>query len=72
MHWAVLSASERHCSQQAHGVDLRCGLTVTALEGDAHQSFFHAQLFGGNFVVEADVALTALGSIRNVELAKRL
>lgn len=55
--------------QQAHGVDLRCGLTVTALEGDAHQSFCRAQL-SDNSVVEADVALIALGSIRNVDWLK--
>ncbi|MGY4969276.1 NAD(P)/FAD-dependent oxidoreductase [Streptomyces nigrescens] len=50
--------------QRAHGVDLRCGVTVTALEGDG-------RLTGAQFSdathIDADVAVVALGAIRNTE-----
>ncbi|GAA1642838.1 hypothetical protein GCM10009733_044950 [Nonomuraea maheshkhaliensis] len=49
-----------------HGVDLRCDTTVTALEGDAEGRLRGARLSDGS-TVEADVAVVALGSIRNVE-----
>ncbi|WP_327581369.1 FAD-dependent oxidoreductase [Nonomuraea sp. NBC_00507] len=49
-----------------HGVDLRCHTTVTALEGDADGRLRGARLSDGS-TVEADVAVVALGSIRNVE-----
>jgi NADPH-dependent 2,4-dienoyl-CoA reductase/sulfur reductase-like enzyme len=49
-----------------HGVDLRCGVTVTHLEGDGEGRFARALLSDGS-VVEADVAVIALGGIRNVE-----
>lgn len=49
-----------------HGVDLRCDTTVTALEGDADGRLRGARLSDGS-TVEADVAVVALGSIRNVE-----
>ncbi|WP_459800630.1 FAD-dependent oxidoreductase [Herbidospora sp. RD11066] len=52
--------------QRAHGVDLRCDTTVTSLEGDADGRFRRARLSDGS-TVEADVAVVALGSVRNVE-----
>ncbi|MEV7085439.1 FAD-dependent oxidoreductase [Streptomyces sp. NPDC093085] len=51
--------------QRAHGVDLRCGVTVTALKGR------HGRLTGAEFSdggrIEADVAVVALGALRNTE-----
>ncbi|HKA49368.1 MAG TPA: FAD-dependent oxidoreductase [Candidatus Dormibacteraeota bacterium] len=52
--------------QRDHGVDLRCDVTVAALEGDANGRLRRAYLSDGD-VVEADVAVAALGAIRNVE-----
>ncbi|WP_043639056.1 FAD-dependent oxidoreductase [Nonomuraea candida] len=52
--------------QRDHGVDLRCGTTVTALLGDGEGRLRGARLSDGG-TVEADVAVVALGSIRNVE-----
>ncbi|MEV0622715.1 FAD-dependent oxidoreductase [Nonomuraea sp. NPDC050404] len=52
--------------QREHGVDLRCDTTVTALEGDADGRLRGARLSDGG-TVEADVAVVALGSVRNVE-----
>ncbi|GHO89675.1 NAD(P)/FAD-dependent oxidoreductase [Dictyobacter formicarum] len=49
-----------------YGVDLRPGLVVTTLEGDANQQLRSAQLSDGS-IIEADVAVIALGGIRNVE-----
>jgi NADPH-dependent 2,4-dienoyl-CoA reductase/sulfur reductase-like enzyme len=49
--------------QRAHGVDLRCGVTVTALTG-ANGRLTGAELSDGSRV-EADVAVVALGTIRN-------
>ncbi len=50
--------------QRAHGVDLRCGVTVTALEGNGRLQ--RARLSDGS-AIDADVAVAALGAIRNVE-----
>ncbi|MGY5134607.1 NAD(P)/FAD-dependent oxidoreductase [Streptomyces nigrescens] len=50
--------------QRAHGVDLRCGVTVTALEGDGRLT--GAQFSDGTHI-DADVAVVALGAIRNTE-----
>ncbi|MER5178277.1 FAD-dependent oxidoreductase [Streptomyces sp. NPDC002896] len=50
--------------QRAHGVDLRCGVTVTALRGNGR--FTGADLSDGSHV-EADVAVVALGAVRNTE-----
>ncbi|MFF9784659.1 NAD(P)/FAD-dependent oxidoreductase [Streptomyces nigrescens] len=50
--------------QRAHGVDLRCGVTVTALEGDGRLT--GAQFSDGTHM-DADVAVVALGAIRNTE-----
>jgi NADPH-dependent 2,4-dienoyl-CoA reductase/sulfur reductase-like enzyme len=52
--------------QREHGVDLRCPMTVAALEGDAKGHLRRARLADGS-AVEADVAVVALGAIRNTE-----
>ncbi|MFF8423392.1 FAD-dependent oxidoreductase [Streptomyces sp. NPDC015680] len=52
--------------QRDHGVDLRCGVQVEALEGDGNGRLRRARLSDGN-VLDVDVAVAALGSIRNVE-----
>ncbi|QUQ64173.1 FAD-dependent oxidoreductase [Kutzneria sp. CA-103260] len=49
-----------------HGVDLRCGVQVEALEGDRDGRLRRARLSDGS-TVEVDVAVAALGSVRNVE-----
>ncbi|MER6526557.1 FAD-dependent oxidoreductase [Streptomyces sp. NPDC001508] len=50
--------------QRNHGVDLRCGVTVTALRGDGH--FTGADLSDGSRI-DADVCVVAMGAVRNVE-----
>jgi NADPH-dependent 2,4-dienoyl-CoA reductase/sulfur reductase-like enzyme len=52
--------------QQDHGVDLRCGLSVTALEGDSDGRLRCVQLSDGT-ELDVDLAIVALGSLRNVE-----
>ncbi|GAA0371028.1 FAD-dependent oxidoreductase [Microbispora corallina] len=52
--------------QRNHGVDLRCGATVTALRGDANGRFTGADLSDGSHL-DADVCVVALGAVRNVE-----
>jgi NADPH-dependent 2,4-dienoyl-CoA reductase/sulfur reductase-like enzyme len=52
--------------QRDAGVDLRTGVSVSALEGDASGHVRRAHLSDGS-VLEADVVLASLGSIRNVE-----
>jgi 3-phenylpropionate/trans-cinnamate dioxygenase ferredoxin reductase component len=52
--------------QRAHGVDLRCGMTVDALEGDADGRLRQAVLSDGSRL-DVDVAVVALGSVRNTE-----
>ncbi|MCO6003526.1 FAD-dependent oxidoreductase [Actinoallomurus purpureus] len=52
--------------QREHGVDLRCGVQVEALEGDGSGRLRRARLSDGS-VLDVDVAVAALGSIRNVE-----
>jgi NADPH-dependent 2,4-dienoyl-CoA reductase/sulfur reductase-like enzyme/ferredoxin len=49
-----------------HGVDLRCGVTVTALEGDDRNRLRRAHLSDGS-VIDTDVAVAALGAVRNTE-----
>ncbi|MFC0435549.1 FAD-dependent oxidoreductase [Kutzneria buriramensis] len=49
-----------------HGVDLRCGVQVEALEGDRDGRLRRARLSDGT-TMEVDVAVAALGSVRNVE-----
>ncbi|MFE2042398.1 NAD(P)/FAD-dependent oxidoreductase [Streptomyces sp. NPDC059477] len=51
--------------QRAHGVDLRCGVTVTALEGDRGR-LTGARLSDGNRVA-SEVAVVCLGAVRNTE-----
>jgi NADPH-dependent 2,4-dienoyl-CoA reductase/sulfur reductase-like enzyme len=50
--------------QHEHGVDLRCGVMVTALEGDAAGRLRRAHLSDGT-VLDAEVAVVALGAVRN-------
>jgi NADPH-dependent 2,4-dienoyl-CoA reductase/sulfur reductase-like enzyme/ferredoxin len=52
--------------QREHGVDLRCGVTVSALEGDGDGRLRRARLSDGA-VIDADVAVVALGAVRNVD-----
>ncbi|QRP51272.1 FAD-dependent oxidoreductase [Amycolatopsis sp. FDAARGOS 1241] len=52
--------------QRDHGVDLRCGVGVSSLEGDASGYVRRARL-SDETTIDADVVLAALGSIRNVE-----
>ena len=52
--------------QIEHGVDLRCGVRVLSLEGDAAGQLCRAHLSDGT-ILEVDVAVAALGSVRNVE-----
>ncbi|MFE5035056.1 NAD(P)/FAD-dependent oxidoreductase [Streptomyces sp. NPDC056683] len=52
--------------QRDHGVDLRCGLGVSSLEGDSGGHVRRARLSDGA-TVDADVVVASLGSIRNVE-----
>ncbi|SCF60432.1 NAD(P)/FAD-dependent oxidoreductase [Streptomyces sp. Ncost-T10-10d] len=52
--------------QRAHGVDLRCGVKVTRLEGDAQGRLCRAHFSDGS-TVDADVAVVALGGIRNTD-----
>jgi NADPH-dependent 2,4-dienoyl-CoA reductase/sulfur reductase-like enzyme/ferredoxin len=49
-----------------HGVDLRCGVTVTSLEGDGDGRLRRAHLSDGT-AIDADVAVVALGAVRNTE-----
>ncbi len=54
--------------QRDHGVDLRCGVRVTALEGDGNGAgrLRRARLSDGS-TLDVGVAVAALGGIRNVE-----
>ncbi len=52
--------------QRDAGVDLRTGVSVEALEGDAEGHVRRARLSGG-ITVDVDVVVASLGSIRNVE-----
>jgi NADPH-dependent 2,4-dienoyl-CoA reductase/sulfur reductase-like enzyme/ferredoxin len=52
--------------QRAHGVDLRCGVTVTRLEGDARGRLRRAHLSDGS-VLDVDVAVVALGAVREID-----
>jgi 3-phenylpropionate/trans-cinnamate dioxygenase ferredoxin reductase component len=52
--------------QRQHGVDLRCNTTVMALEGDAPGRLRRAHLSDGD-ALDVDVAVVALGAVRNVE-----
>lgn len=52
--------------QRAHGVDLRCGVMVTELEGDRRGRLCRAHLSDGA-ALDVDVAVVALGAVRNTE-----
>jgi NADPH-dependent 2,4-dienoyl-CoA reductase/sulfur reductase-like enzyme len=52
--------------QRQHGVDLRSNTTVMALEGDAKGRLRRAHLSDGD-TLEVDVAVVALGAVRNTE-----
>lgn len=52
--------------QRQHGVDLRCQMTVTSLEGNAQGRLRRAHLSDGS-TIETEVAVVALGAIRNTE-----
>jgi len=52
--------------QRAAGVDLRTGVSVLALEGDAGGHVRRARLSDGS-ALDVDVVVASLGSIRNVE-----
>ncbi|MEU9289824.1 FAD-dependent oxidoreductase [Streptomyces sp. NPDC048275] len=56
-------AAEMH---REHGVDLRCGIMVTGLEGDSAGRVRAAHLSDGN-TVDADVVVVSLGALRNTE-----
>jgi NADPH-dependent 2,4-dienoyl-CoA reductase/sulfur reductase-like enzyme/ferredoxin len=56
-------ATEMH---RENGVDLRCGVMVTALEGDADGRLRRAHLSDGS-TIDVDVAVAALGGVRNIE-----
>ena len=52
--------------QRAHGVDLRCNVTVMELSGDADGRLRRARLSDGD-TLDVDVAVVALGAVRNTE-----
>ncbi|MBV6702267.1 FAD-dependent oxidoreductase [Kitasatospora aureofaciens] len=52
--------------QREHGVDLRCGVMVTGLEGDSAGRLRCAHLSDGS-TVEVEVAVVGLGATRNTE-----
>ncbi|MDF3290539.1 NAD(P)/FAD-dependent oxidoreductase [Streptomyces silvisoli] len=52
--------------QRAHGVDLRCGVMVTGLEGDPAGRLRYAHLSDGS-TVDTDLAVICLGATRNTE-----
>jgi NADPH-dependent 2,4-dienoyl-CoA reductase/sulfur reductase-like enzyme len=56
-------AAELH---RKHGVDLRCGVMVTGLEGDSAGHVRAAHFSDGN-TIEADVVVVSLGAQRNTE-----
>ncbi len=51
--------------QLAHGVDLRCGVTVTALT--SHDGRLTGAELSDGARIEADIAVVALGAVRNTE-----
>ena len=52
--------------QREHGVDLRVGVTVLAMEGDEQGRLRRARLSDGS-TLDVDVATPALGAVRNTE-----
>jgi NADPH-dependent 2,4-dienoyl-CoA reductase/sulfur reductase-like enzyme/ferredoxin len=49
-----------------HGVDLRCGVSITSLDGDSNGQLRQARLSDGT-TIDTDLAVAALGAIRNTE-----
>jgi NADPH-dependent 2,4-dienoyl-CoA reductase/sulfur reductase-like enzyme len=52
--------------QRQHGVDLRCQVTVTSLEGDAQGRVRRSHLSDGSSI-DTEVAVVAQGAMRNTE-----
>jgi NADPH-dependent 2,4-dienoyl-CoA reductase/sulfur reductase-like enzyme len=52
--------------QRDHGVDRRCGITVAGLEGDS-SGRVRGAAFSDGTRVDAEVAVVALGAVRNTE-----
>ncbi|MGI5182083.1 FAD-dependent oxidoreductase [Dactylosporangium sp. CA-152071] len=52
--------------QREHGVDLRCGITVESIEGDADGRVRRARFSDGT-VADVAVVVAALGGVRNIE-----
>ncbi|QBD78569.1 FAD-dependent oxidoreductase [Ktedonosporobacter rubrisoli] len=52
--------------QRHYGVDLRCNVTAMTLEGDDNGRLRRVQLSDGD-ILDIDIAVVALGSIRNTE-----
>jgi NADPH-dependent 2,4-dienoyl-CoA reductase/sulfur reductase-like enzyme len=52
--------------QRQHGVDLRTQMAVTSLEGDGQGRLCRAHLADGS-ILDVDVAVVALGAVRNTE-----
>ncbi|MFI6357595.1 NAD(P)/FAD-dependent oxidoreductase [Streptomyces sp. NPDC050743] len=52
--------------QRDRGVDLRCGVSITALEGDQAGRLRRAHLSDGS-AIDVDVAVVCLGAVRNTE-----
>ena len=52
--------------QREYGVDLRCNTTVMELGGDGQGRLRRAHLSDGD-ILEVDIAVVALGAVRNVE-----
>lgn len=61
-----LLAERAAALQREHGVDLRCQVSVASLEGDREGRLTRACLSDGS-TVDADVAVVALGAVRNTE-----
>lgn len=62
---AVIGAIAADMQREA-GVDLRTGVSVLAMEGDASGHVRRARLSDGS-TLDVDVVVTSLGSIRNIE-----
>ncbi|MCX4586160.1 NAD(P)/FAD-dependent oxidoreductase [Streptomyces sp. NBC_01481] len=52
--------------QREHGVDLRCGVMITSLEGDS-AGRVRSVHFSDGAAVEADIVVVSLGATRNTE-----
>lgn len=59
-------ATEAARLQHENGVDLRCSVSVTALEGDEAGRLRRAHLSDGS-AIDVDIAVVALGAVRNTD-----